>query len=401
MEEIQPVIIGSNATAYMLARGFYQLCHRRSMVLGNPILVQSRNSRYITPIPTDGLTDDATFVPALERFARRHADRRLLLVPCGDASAELVARHSAELRGMYALASVDGATLHQATDKARFASLCERAGVNTPATLVYGRQDWQHERGGPDWRPLVVKPANTPAWDRTEFAGKRKTYIVNDPADVWPIVDRAYRAGYGHDFVMQPYIPGDDTCLRTVNAYRDAHGQMTMCIAGAVLVEERSQDRYGNYAAIIADDDATLRGPVERLLNALDWHGFANMDVKIDARTHQPLFLEINPRLGGASSYLQVAGANPAVALYRDVIEHASAQVQAEREGLWMTAPWPIIRHLIPETQPAIRERATRLHRQGASMYAATDSTDMPLRRRIDLCRWRLNMARALLRQPR
>ena len=79
-----------------------------------------------------------------------------------------------------------------------------------------------------------------------------------------------------------------------------------------MLLEEHTPSGLGNPAA--HDHDARrrdARGPgARRFLASTGYRGFANFDVKVDPRTGQFRFFEVNPRIGRNNYYVTAGGRN-------------------------------------------------------------------------------------------
>ena len=83
---------------------------------------------------------------------------------------------------------------------------------------------------------------------------------------------------------------------------------------GRPLLEEQTPEGIGNYAAILSDpeyNDAALLEKLKNFLEDMQWEGFANMDIKYDARTGEYKMFEMNPRQGRSSYFVTAAGYNP------------------------------------------------------------------------------------------
>ncbi len=92
-------------------------------------------------------------------------------------------------------------------------------------------------------------------------------------------------AGFAGRFLFQELIPGgDDTAERSITAYRSSHGKVTLlCAAQVLLGEHTPPDALGRPAAMVTGDfPPALTEAAERFLDAVDYVGFANFDVKVD-----------------------------------------------------------------------------------------------------------------------
>ena len=64
-----------------------------------------------------------------------------------------------------------------------------------------------------------------------------------------------------------------------------------------------------------------MRAFSERLLGALDWHGIAEVEFRLDARDNVPKLMEINPRFWGSLCVAIKAGVDFPYMLYRIAVD--------------------------------------------------------------------------------
>lgn len=396
---VLPVLLGSGANAYGLARGFYQEFGVRSLAVGPSILLQCRNSRIVdTRVLPDLATDDG-FVPSLHALATElkatDPDLRLLIIACGDTTAALLAHHRDEIAQDYLTATVDGATLDRAVDKVAFWRLCEQAGVGTPLTAVYSYDDFTASAPIPEPAeyPLELKAADSVAYLAVQFEGRKKAYTIQNRDELTTTVHAIYEHGYRGDLIIQEFIPGDDTEMRTLNAYINMDGSVAMMCMGNPLMEEYAPSRIGNYAAIVSEGDDEVYRQCTTLMQTLRYTGFANFDIKRDPRDGSYRFLEINPRPGGSSDYVTQAGFNLARWIWRDLVlgEHHEPAFCHNRH-LWIGTPRFVVRRFAP--QGSLKNDALQLMREGRCSKSAHWSKDMNPRRALELFRWQFAITR-------
>lgn len=105
MEQILPVLLGSDANVYGMARSFYMEYGVTSLAIGKGALAATANSKLVQmAVVEPNLEDDAVFVKTLQAFAAAHTGRTLVLVSCGDNYTGLMARNRAALEGLYKFA---------------------------------------------------------------------------------------------------------------------------------------------------------------------------------------------------------------------------------------------------------------------------------------------------------
>src|SRR5690606_14587618 len=129
-------------------------------------------------------------------------------------------------------------------------------------------------------------------------------------------------AGYAGRLVVQELVPGDDTAEGSITAYTDATGRVTLLCSARVLLGEHTPDALGRPAAMITTEFGDALPQARALLEATGYRGFANFDVKLDARDGHWKFFEVNPRIGRNNHYVTAAGANVSRFVVADAIEH-------------------------------------------------------------------------------
>ena len=107
MAEFLPVLLGSDANVYGMARSFYSQYGVTSAAVCKGALVATANSKLVRiAVVEPQLEDDAVFVRTLVEFARRQTVP-LVLVSCADGYTILLARHREELAPYYHFACPD------------------------------------------------------------------------------------------------------------------------------------------------------------------------------------------------------------------------------------------------------------------------------------------------------
>ena len=327
MPRMLPVLLGGDANVYGMARSFYECYGVRSLAVCRralPALAHSRLVRVAVQDPAFG--QDHVFTATLLGLAEQYPGVPKILISCADDYTALLACHADALRGAYRFACPPPAALHLA-DKRQFAAACRAAGLRTPQTVTLCPADALPPL--PFGWPVIAKPADQAAYARCDFPGRRKVYLVQDAARLRELLAAAARGGYFGSWLVQEYIPGPDTRLGVVNAYCAADGSVPWLVQGQPLLQERTPEGTGNYAAVLVEpsrQDAALLDALRGLLQAAGWHGFANFDLKYD-------------RLGGPVT-------PPTL-----------------RPAVWYTAPWYAVRRACPN-RLALR-RADTLRRRG------------------------------------
>lgn len=365
--EFDAVALGAGLGIYALTRAVHEAYGVVTTVVVAAAPEPMRRSRTCTvrDLPT-GAGEQARLQALLDLAAERPDGRPAILLCNTDGDVEFIARHAEALGEHYALRYPSLDAVGRIADKASFAQLCAGLGIAVPATEVL---DFRAEvpPALPDLPfdyPVVAKPAQSEPHVRVRMAGKKKIYMIQNAAELADLIARLHGAGFRDRFVVQELIPGDDTCMLSVTAYRDSHGTITLMGGARVLLEEHTPDALGRPAAMITQDLPEQFAQMRRILDEIGYVGFANADVKIDPRDGTPRFLEINPRIGRNSYYVTAGGTNVAEVLVADAIEHreVSPRIGLD-EVLYTIVPLPLLRRYVVDPTLAAEVRRTARHR--------------------------------------
>lgn len=399
MLNFYPVFLGSDANVYGMARSFYEayrvtgaaICKRRL-----PATAHSRLVRIAVVEPR--LEEDEVFVRTLVDFAKGQS-RTLLLFSCADGYTVLLARHRAALAPYYRFACPPLQTVLALDDKARFYEICRAHGLHCPQTVRCTAENWPQARP-PCGYPVVLKAADSPAYWNCRFPHKKKVFLACTEEEQRAILAAVYGSSYRGEMLLQEYIPGDDGCMRVVNAYCGRDGGVRMLAMGRPLLEEQTPEGIGNYAAILTgpqQNDAALLASLRAFLQAVGWAGFANFDLKQDPSTGRMLVFEMNPRQGRSSYYATAAGCNLARFAVEDLLlEQGSGCTVAEGKCLWLTAPYSVVRRYTEDQ--ALLARAAALKRRGRCVRQLYCRQDAGPARLLWLLRSQLNYHRKMAR---
>ena len=325
MFDFLPVLLGSDANVYGMARSFYQQYGVRSVAICKGALVATSNTNLVKiAVLEPDLENDETFVKTLTDYAKAHADKPLVLVSCADGYTVLMGRHRDALKPYYHFACPELQTVLDLDIKENFYRACEAHGLSYPKTATCNAQNYKNIEL-PFAFPVIIKASNSPAYWNCTFPHKKKVFLANNREEFDAITAAIYGSSYQDELILQEYIPGDDNCMRVLNAYCGLDHKVKLMALGRPLLEEQTPEGIGNYAAILSDpeyNDAALLEKLKNFLEDMQWEGFANMDIKYDARTGEYKMFEMNPRQGRSSYFVTAAGYNLSKWLVEDVLEH-------------------------------------------------------------------------------
>ena len=337
--EFIPVLLGGDINTYSVARAFYEQYQVRSYVFGKYQTGPSFNSQITIYEGNPSIDQDEYFLNRINRFAKEHESKKILLIGCGDSYVALASKHKNELESNVIAPYIDFELMDSLQQKELFYQLCEKHGIDYPKTIVY------REEMGLDFPcefsyPVILKPSNSIAYWEHPFETQNKIYKLDSREEMEMVIGQIYGAGYNDALIIQDTIPGNDEYMRVLTSYSDKNGKVKMMCLGHVLLEEHTPHGLGNHAVIITEPNKELMGRVKNLLEDLHYVGFSNFDIKFDMRDNTYRFFEINTRQGRSNYYVTGSGFNVAKYFVEDYIYNNELPYEeATEEHLWMTVP--------------------------------------------------------------
>ncbi|MDO4792096.1 MAG: carboxylate--amine ligase [Buchananella hordeovulneris] len=399
MSQIQPVILGGDIGAYAIGRSFHEAFGVQSICLAPaPTEIITRSEIFrVHPVAS---SSDADTLAALLEVARANPHAKCVLMANTDFHVDFIIRHREQLEDLYALPFPPADVVTQVSDKVEFARVCESLGIRTPRTVVVPLADpdsgqWQAPILDITF-PVVAKTAKGAPYDAVDFPGKRKIYFFTAPEELGQLWADLRGAGFRDDFLVQELIPGDNTAMRSITAYVDSNGEVTLLGSARVLLEDHAPTMVGNPVAMITKVLPELWEDARRFLEATGYRGFANFDVKIDPRDGTAYFFEVNPRIGRNSYYMTAAGHNPMAVMVADLVYGESVSPRTvTREVLYSLVPLQLLKRYI---SAPLRREVAALARAGRVVDPLRYRADRCVRRRLVVEAQRLNHIRKFAR---
>ena len=362
------VVLGAGLNSLNLTIAFHQqYAMRCTTVVRVPVAMNERTVTSDLLVLGADASDEDMRDALIDLASQRPAGRPALLLTNADSLIDVIDRFREDLEQHYLLAQVDAQLLSRLADKAEFAEICEELGIGTVPTVIvdFSRTSEPGWNGGEElpWSyPVVGKAANTAEYHHVQFPGTKKVFFLESAAEQQDLVRRLRESGFTGRFLFQELIEGDDTAQRSITAYRSSRGEVTLLCAAQVLLGEHTPDALGRPAAMITGDFPSLTTAAERFLDAVDYVGFANFDVKIDPRTGRECFFEINPRIGRNNYYVTAAGESVARHVVEDRVHGRDLeQVVVTAPVLYTILPLRLVLRYVRD--PALAERVRRVAR--------------------------------------
>lgn len=298
---------GPSRNVLAAARAFGRAGHRVTLAL--PLKsTQSRwsdrfMSRYITdivPVTSSHVDPEQFTLDLLQILTTRDFD---ILLPFTHATVVPVSYHKAELVHHVRTPIVHYDILRLAHDKLETIKLAQSLGVSVPVTFHPQNKDELLALESRIPFPCLVKArqgcgVGSTIRFATNFAELLNGYgSISGQTSTPPINDYSSP-------IVQEYVPGQ---------LLDANFLYAEGCPRAALTQERvvTYPIQGGPGAVNETViDPVLREYGERLLDALDWHGPAQVEFRLDPRDDNYKLMEINPKFWGTLPLSIVAGIN-------------------------------------------------------------------------------------------
>ncbi len=379
-----PVLLGADINAYSMARAFYEAYGVKSVVYGIYPASVCAGSRFIDYRVRPGNDSVEQVLANAVEVAGQWPDRQILLLGCGDNYLNAISANLLRYPGNVIAPYVALPMLEQLIHKEKFYELCERYGIDYPATVVY-RKGMGHDFKLPFDGPFVVKPAESDTYWKHPFPTQKKAYVLQTRAEVDQVIDQIYEAGYEDALILQDFIPGDDSYMRVVTNYSGADGKVRLMCVGHVLLEEHTGHAIGNHAVIITEHEPELCEKLRAFLEDIRFVGFSNFDIKYDQRDGRFKAFEINCRQGRSNYYVTGAGYNLAQYLVEDRIERREQPLTVTKNRhLWQVVPRQVAYDYV---NPRYHEEMRALEKAGAAVNPLVCEADRGLMHRLRI--WR------------
>lgn len=358
-----PVLLGSDMNAYGMARAFYEEYGIKPLVLGRSNLSATQHSSILNFRVVEDLNEEGTFLPAVLKIAEEFKGQKLLLLACGDDYAKLIIRNKDKLTPHFSVPYIDEKLMDRLVLKENFYDICEQYGFSYPRTDLCTYENYK--TFSPNFSyPIIIKASNSVAYWNCSFPGKKKVFVAHDPAEKDAILEAIYSSSYKDNLTIQEFIPGDDSFMRVLNAYVGKDGKVKLMALGNPILEEHSPEGIGSYAAIINTFDEKLLDKVRFFLEDIGYTGFANFDMKYDARDDSYKLFEINLRNGRSSYYVTASGHNLMKYVADDHIFNKPQQlVYAKDKHLWLIIPKGVLFKYAQNE--VLKKEAKRLIKEG------------------------------------
>ncbi|KFI45570.1 D-aspartate ligase [Bifidobacterium bohemicum] len=364
---LQPVILGADTLGYSYVRCFHEAYGINSIVLGSANQRFVSSSRFADYRVVQGVDQDEVFLDYLERLGKEFEGRKVpILLGSGDWYARNFSKNKERLSRYFIVPYIDFDLLDRITQKGVFYDICEKLDIPYPVTHSFDCSNQDAVIPVDEFTyPVIAKPSNSARYHYAEFPGKEKVYTIETPERLQEVFEQLKSSAYDKELLVQDFIPGDDSHLRSITCFSDAEGNVKVSCMGQVLLQDHLPSAIGNPLCIIDDVQPQLLEQAARFLKYVHYEGFSNFDVKYDERDGTYRFFEINTRPGRNTYYMNLAGSNFAKLFVDHYVLHKGlVSTVADKPFLFQMVPKSVIKEYVAE--PA-RSRALDRIRSGVS----------------------------------
>ncbi len=344
-----PIILGTDANAYGMARSFYDEYQVKSLALGKSALKETKNSKIVDTIIIPNLNEKKIFLKTLFNIKEKYQNiDKFILISCAEWYTDLILQNKKELEKDFILPFMDKILKDNLEDKAAFYELCHKYNLDYPKTYIVTYEN-QEKINLPFDFPVAIKPSSSTAYSKVEFIGKEKSYKANSLAELKKIIKDIYSSAYREKIIVQDFIPGNDDTMWVLNCYSNKKGQVKMMCLGQCILEEHTPYGIGNYKAIISKGNKEIYQKIKNFLEDINYVGFSNFDLKYDYRDKKYKIFEINIRQGRSSYFTTSAGLNLAKYLVEDYILNSDKDIEYNyHQHLWLAVPINVLKKYAP-----------------------------------------------------
>lgn len=384
-----PVAVGGDIGVYALLRDFHARYNADSIVVSTNATRAIGHSQFITNVIEPGINDARKLTDTLIDIARKNPDRTRILLTNADWYVQAILQYRNELAPHYIIPHPTQDNFDLVGDKQAFATICQRLAIPTPAEIALDIADLtsaqvpaavKHASSTLKF-PLVAKPASSAEYFYISFPGKKKIHHIDTEEELSELISALVTARYQGTFLIQEFITGDETQMRSLTAYRNTRGHVTLAATGRVLLEEHTPGTLGIPASIMVEKyDGVIEQAIS-FLDEIDYHGFANFDIKWDTTNHRYVFFEANPRIGRNNYYVTAGGASTARAIVEDYLDPTDTLYTAENPVLYSVVPHRLLlRYILDEELLA---QVKRLMKEGKTVHPLRYSSDKSPKRTL------------------
>lgn len=369
--EFEVLIVGSDVNAYYLARCTHEAYNKKCYMLIKDHLAYTDHSKIINHIYNPNIWEESSFVNAINDFADTYKSKRVLVISSNETYAEFLVKNKDSFRQNIVFNYPDFNVIQNLINKEKFYKEYCNMGLYFPKTIYFDLS--ANNKLHVDFTyPVIIKPANVVLFNHVSFPGKKKIYKIYSEDELNSVIQDIKNSDYNDVLVIQEYIPGDDSHLFDSVVYCDSNSNVKLISFAQIGLQEHNPNMVGNAAVVINGfnsfgvDTSEMIKSIKHFMERIHYRGFAEFDLKYDARDGKFKVLEINARQGRCSYYISPLGYNLVKILVDDLVFHKDMNFSVIDKKIMLTfVNKKIIRQYISNSE--FRKEALRLYKQSVN----------------------------------
>lgn len=242
-----------------------------------------------------------------------------LVIPMIDFYATILSMHKDELSKYAKIYVNDWSVYSKAIDKLQTMTLCMENDIPCPRTAIVKSAEEIKEE---DWTyPLVIKPRTGMGAKGFNVANNREELLEH-----FKLTEKKFGPS-----LIQEYIPQTGEQYQ-VELLIDEHGECKMFI---LMDKVRWYPLIGGSSTMnVTLHDEAIKEACLKLMKAVEWRGYASLDLIRDPRTGVAKIMEINPRMNGTAKICYHCGIDLAEIIMQDAYDDEVTDMQEYKDGM-------------------------------------------------------------------
>ena len=355
-KDINVLIIGTDINAYYMSRCYHELTGKKVDLIGKAPMAFTSVSNITNIQIEDNLWDSNTFVETLINYAEnKNSDKKILLIGTNDNYVKLIIENKSLLEKYYVFNYPDINIVNNLLIKEKFYDIYKHMGIDIPETCIYKcneNEDINKIKEKFKEYPIIIKPSDGVEYHNLEIV-LDKVYKVYNSEELEKTILKIKEAWYKNNLIIQEFIPGDDSALFDSIFYVGKNKKAQIATFAQIGLQERTPTGIGNCTVLVNGFDdhgynEELIFKLKEFLEKIGYQGFAEFDMKYDARDGKYKVLEINPRQSRSGYYVCATGHNLIKYLIDDLILNKEKEFKIIKEKIVLSfVPKKIIKKYI------------------------------------------------------
>lgn len=388
--DFEVVIIGSDINAYYMARNCYEEYHKKPYLIIKERMKYTTLSNIVNIEEGGNLWDTKIFNDKLVEFAKKHNDKKLVLIPSNDFYVRLIVENKKLLEKYYTFYSIDEKLLNNILIKDNFYTAFKDSGLEFPKTYIYDCKEKKKltKKEIKDFMfPIIIKPGDGVCYYNHHFDGQAKVYKVNSLDKINSIIEKINNSGYEKNLIIQEFIPGGDDQLFDSIFFCNKKKKAELATFAQIGLQEHTSTGIGNCTVLVNGynehgDPTEQIKKMKSFLEKIGYEGCAEFDLKYDVRDNKYKVFEINPRQARSSYYLTAAGFNILKYMIDDLVYDKKNDFHIITNEVALTfVPMTVIKKNIKNEK--LKKEIIKLKKEKKLVNPLKYKQDMTLKRRM------------------